>query len=484
MYELPLDDRQKKICFYVGHSYHLKTKSTVFLKDFLAQYFIVKEFPINPDEPSVMGEVEKICLAQADIVVLFQVEFILPLIYKHCAKVICVPMYDACGGMPDSYFRMMQGACIINFSSNLHDRCLSLGLSSFHWKFFPTVHESNITKRTLPETRRLKIFFWQRGDQITLKDVIRLFPPEGGYSIHLHWARDDKKEIDKETVQLLKVYKTNSVSLWFQHKQDLLDCMSKCDLYICPRFYEGIGMGFLDAMAHGLVPVAFARPTHNEYITNWQNGILFDENSSNISIDCKIVADMRSKMILGIKHGRQAFEAEEKTLYSFILAYISCSSLSCVESCNPFEGSVLLSDVYEQGHKTFSDFIFQPRKITEMPLAAILSRIWEIDSSESARIMLKIIDRDTPDKRSQLFMIASLARLASSRNGLDILNSLRLETVRAIYTLENNAQILEHPIGRKALFKLEKAFYLTNHAHQAPQPLNSCDIDIKYAKHG
>lgn len=420
---------------------------------------------MNPDEPSVLDEVEKICFDQADIIVLFQVEFILPLIYRHCSKIICVPMYDACGGMPDSYFRMMQGSCIINFSSYLHDRCLSLGLSSFYWKFFPPAPESNIAKQTLPEIRRPRIFFWQRGDQITLKDVIRLFHPEEGYSIHLHWARDDEKEIDEETVQLLKAYKEHSLSFWFQHKQDLLDCMSTCDLYICPRIYEGIGMGFLDAMAHGLVPIAFARPTHNEYIANWHNGILFDDNSSNICIDCDIIADMRSNMILGIKQGRQAFEAAEKSLYNYILAYISCSSLSCLESRHPFESSILLSDVYAQGHKTFSNYICQPKKNTDTPLAVVLSRISRMDGVNSAKTMLSIIERDAPDKRSQLFMTASLAKLAASSNGLEILLSLRLEVKRALYILEKDTKMLEDPIGRKCLFRLEKAFYLSDHAY-------------------
>ena len=38
-------------------------------------------------------------------------------------------------------------------------------------------------------------------------------------------------------------------------------------------------MGFLEAMARGMLIIANDLPTHNEYICNWVNGILYDRNN-------------------------------------------------------------------------------------------------------------------------------------------------------------------------------------------------------------
>jgi hypothetical protein len=69
-----------------------------------------------------------------------------------------------------------------------------------------------------------------------------------------------------------------TTSRWFENKNDLEKLMVSRNLYFAPRLSEGIGMGFLEAMADGMVVLAHDSSTHNEYISSWNNGVLYNMN--------------------------------------------------------------------------------------------------------------------------------------------------------------------------------------------------------------
>lgn len=291
---------------------------------------------------------------------------------------------------------------------------------------------------------------------MTLKDVIRLFPPNEGYSMHLHWARDDGKEIDKSIDQALKRYKEHSLSFWFDSKQEMVNCMNGCDLYVSPRLYEGIGMGFLDAMAYGLVPVAFDTPTHNEYISNGYNGILFDSNLIDIKIDCVEIANIRSNMDEYMVNGRNLFEAAESDLENYLLSYMRSSSLTCVESQYPFDDSIPLSDVYKDGHQTFSKTICGWKESRKTSLVDIICHPLGAESIDGIKDMLKAIELNPSDTRVHLYAAASLVRIARCNDGLAKLRLLSIEVKRSLFILNKNSGVLEDPIGARAILRLEE----------------------------
>ena len=57
------------------------------------------------------------------------------------------------------------------------------------------------------------------------------------------------------------------------NSKQYLEHLSKCNIFIVPRLYEGIGLTFLEAMASGMVVLSSNFPTMNEYIQNNINGI-------------------------------------------------------------------------------------------------------------------------------------------------------------------------------------------------------------------
>ena len=68
------------------------------------------------------------------------------------------------------------------------------------------------------------------------------------------------------------------ISEWYDTREEMIKDMEKSAVYIAPRLYEGIGMSFLEAMAHGRCVIAPDNPTMNEYITDKVTGYLYNPN--------------------------------------------------------------------------------------------------------------------------------------------------------------------------------------------------------------
>ncbi|MFU8885002.1 MAG: glycosyltransferase [Cyanobacteriota bacterium] len=434
MITLPAKASKPK-CLYLGHFFHSKTKSTDFLKDHIRQHYTLDEILVDPDSTSLAEQLNQIPLEEASLIILFQVEFILPMIYRRCRKVICVPMYDACGSLPDSYFRMMSGSAIINFSSNLHIRCLGLGLNSFYLKFYPPLADR---KRSPSVNHRPKVFFWHRNDQITLSDVIRCFPPNRGFGIHLHWARDDGKEMDPNSMRLLKTYADHTLSFWFDKKDEMIECMESCDLFFAPRLSEGIGMGFLDAMAHGLIPVAFDLPTHNEYIINYYNGFLVNKVSGPVCVDSKTIEQARVIVRQFVSIGREAFERSIESLNSFISDYMCSKQVLAIESVYPFDPKISHADIYRHGHGSFVEFLVNPRESNPFGLADFITACSRLGLNDQYEHMLNAVEKKPINQRLLLYMAGCMLRHASTPEGQALIMANRVKTQRFLRLIKSN----------------------------------------------
>ena len=95
--------------------------------------------------------------------------------------------------------------------------------------------------------------------------------PDPGHTSTIIPARSDKYDIN--------------VSKWFEKKSDLYELIASSDLFIAPRYAEGIGMSFLEAMHLNCCVVAHDMSTHNEYINNGVNGILVNFHDQSMKIN-------------------------------------------------------------------------------------------------------------------------------------------------------------------------------------------------------
>lgn len=229
-----------KKLLYLGHNYHLKTKSTLFLIDLLKEQYDVDFVSYDPYK----NEYEGLKEAKGklyDVLVVFQImppsEFLEGnFVYK---QGILVPMYDYIitrNYDPWSDYRRFR---IINFCKSIHEELLKRGYESYYVQYFPKP-EGN---QSLGDVN--SIFFWQRMERINISTISALFAEQKIDHIHIHKALDPKQKFVEPETRLADMI---TYSEWFGTKEEMQEVMLKSAWYIAPREYEGIGMSFLEAM--------------------------------------------------------------------------------------------------------------------------------------------------------------------------------------------------------------------------------------------
>jgi len=254
---------------FIGHTFHEKSRSSAFFLDLLgARFGHVETAFLEP------GTFDAAALPEGayDLVVLWQLDFLAPHYIAAGYRTVVVPMYDASSSLPDLHFAMMREALFINFSASLHVRTVRLGCRSLHARYYPDPAAfAPVTDYSTPRG-----FFWRRRpDEIGL-DTVDTMLGDSLASLHLHNAPDygDPPPLEDGRIGLGRCEVTTST--WFQTPADYQAALAGANVYIAPRLCEGIGMGFLEAMARGMAVFANDLPTHNEYIANWYNGVLFN----------------------------------------------------------------------------------------------------------------------------------------------------------------------------------------------------------------
>jgi glycosyltransferase involved in cell wall biosynthesis len=119
------------------------------------------------------------------------------------------------------------------------------------------------------------VFFWQRRNELTWREVARLLAGNPVESVHLHRALDPGGDYVPPSAADRERYRIEETD-WFEAHADYRARLERCDVVVAPRVWEGIGMTFLEAMALGKCVIAARRPTHDEYLEDGVNGVLFD----------------------------------------------------------------------------------------------------------------------------------------------------------------------------------------------------------------
>lgn len=259
-----------KKALFIDHAFHQKTRSADFFIDIVRQGYDVEVYYLTPEEKADTGVLA--AAAAADVVLLWQIDFLAPLFRAMGKPTVVIPMYDGSAGMPDLHWLFAAGARFFNFSLNLNERIRLLGGETMQLRYFtPPVPENE-----LPRFDRLNAFFWQRRPDhgVTYDYVAALIGAELD-SFHLHNAPDVPGH-PQSSVSGAPCKFTEST--WFKDKADYQACLAASNVFIAPRASEGIGLALLEAMARGMLVLAHDAPTNNEYISNGINGILFNKD--------------------------------------------------------------------------------------------------------------------------------------------------------------------------------------------------------------
>jgi hypothetical protein len=300
-----------KRCLFVGHNYHKTTLSSNFFIKLLKKKYIVDYFWTTPFMVSIDIQNIKDLNREYDIIIFWQtmpsVNILKDLQHKN---IILIPMYDNDLNITYNNWREYNEYKFILFSKHLYNKLTFLGNKNLlYLQYAPKIikHKSkNITKKP-------KVFFWQRKKYMDFEFIKKILDFKQIDSIHIHMMKNEfsypsKKDIEKYNI---------TFSSWFETKNEMYDFLKSYDVFIAPRFYEGIGMSFLEAMAMGKCVIASNLPTMNEYIKDKKNGLLFDPIEPK-KVNLKNYKKIGKNAKKTIKKIYKQWKKEKKNIYDFI----------------------------------------------------------------------------------------------------------------------------------------------------------------------
>ncbi|MFA6475005.1 MAG: glycosyltransferase [Patescibacteria group bacterium] len=257
---------------FVDHSFHRNTHSGDFLRELFSEQYIVQDLWDDGWKKGKSITAQAVNETQADVVFFFQSLPTFSELRKIKPKIIWAPMYDSVPIHNRAYWFELSTIPIkmLTFSSTLHRHLLNNQLDSLFVQYW-------FNPETLPQVTdysTIRIFFWQRTD-ITFQHVKKIIGNTPVEKCIVKLNPDPQFAASRPTAEDIKKYHIQIVESGFTDKTSYLKLLQSCNVFICPRRYEGIGMSFLEAMAMGLVPIALDHPTMNEYIQHSKNGLLW-----------------------------------------------------------------------------------------------------------------------------------------------------------------------------------------------------------------
>lgn len=298
-----------KKMLYMGHSYHLKTKSNRFLFDLLEQEYEIDFVSYDPYTDEYIG-IEETIGRKYDVLLLWQImpdmAFLTTNFYFE--QGVLFPMYDYIASKETDLWPEFRSFKIINFCRKSHDELIKRGYRSYYIQYFPQPMEYR------EPGNENSVFFWQRMENININTVARLMEEQEIEHIHVHKSVDPGQEFIEPDAETEKI---TTYSEWFEAPEDLHRVMRQSAIYIAPRLYEGIGMSFLEAMAMGRCVIAPDTPTMNEYITDGVNGILYDlEDIHPVKIEN--VSQIQENARMFIENGYSKWEKDKNNILAWI----------------------------------------------------------------------------------------------------------------------------------------------------------------------
>lgn len=298
-----------KKLLYIGHVFHLKTRSNDFFVDILKEEYDITYISYSPYTNTYEGieiakkEVYEVLLTWQ---IMPKMEFLLN--NFRFKQGVYIPMYDDAGVRKNVCWHEYKDFKIICFSKTLYNQLRPKGYMVYYIQYFPKPYE-NIDFGDMKS-----VFFWQRREDINLDLVRTLLDNIEVNKIHIHKALDPHHHFKESGVF---TDKSITYSEWFDTPDEMHDIMMKSALYIAPRAYEGIGMSFLEAMAMGRCVIAPDNPTMNEYIEDGYNGFLYNLGAPR-PLSINSIGSVQKNTVQYMKNGYEKWEKKKRDILKWI----------------------------------------------------------------------------------------------------------------------------------------------------------------------
>ena len=269
--------RYKNKILFIGHLFHKRTKSSDFFINFLRHFSSVTtrfddSYEIQPKSKADISDYNRF-----DKIVVWQVFQPAMELARICPeKLIYVPMADGMWTDGDIDVECLKNVRVLCFSSKQYYDLQQQGFKRLLYVRYAPATRWDIFKVVQNNYNKLRPFFWQRRRDPSWQQVVNMLSGVQYDSLTLEWKSDGDilslpNSLDRQEHKIKLVE-------WKESRKEADKILSGCNLYFAPRFEEGIGMSFLDAMAMGIPVVALDNFTMNEYITDGYDGILYQRH--------------------------------------------------------------------------------------------------------------------------------------------------------------------------------------------------------------
>lgn len=277
---------------FIDHECHAATRSAEFFLNILKQQFVVETCYYSK---AYKTGAERL-MPSYDTAIIWEFPISRRNFFFSGKCNIFVPMYDNEWASKWQWKRIAwSGVGVISFCDKVSNHARKCGVRNIlDVRYFPD-------PASLPQKcgDRKRVFLWERGG-IDLTTAKVLFPPEKGYTFDI---KHDSESLERYAY---------------------LNRLAKCGVVIAPRRKEGIGMSFLEAMAMGKCVVAHNDATMNEYISNEENGILFNADAPQaISVDT--ITHVLQNVASSAQKLRASWLSDSQKINSFIAAQRPCT---------------------------------------------------------------------------------------------------------------------------------------------------------------
>lgn len=253
----------------VDHSCHKHTRSFAFLQRLLAERLSVEVFYY---EKHNRCRIPKAVSDGADWIVFLEFlpwRFRLGVPGKKC---LFVPMYDNEWGSIWQWRRIAcSGMHVLSFSKHVTEHAKACGVANLLEVQYAVDPSRFVDMRGDPR----RLLLWERGD-VSVDTVKSLFAPEDLEEVLILRHPEDDLRHGEISAGDRALYHVRVAEVGFLPPDEYQELLRPCGLVLAPRFKEGIGMFFLEAMAMGKVVIAHDDATMNEAIKHGRNGWLAD----------------------------------------------------------------------------------------------------------------------------------------------------------------------------------------------------------------
>ncbi|MCC7230084.1 MAG: glycosyltransferase [Fimbriimonadaceae bacterium] len=299
---------------FVDHSFHQKTKSSDFFVELLERSFEVVRVWDEAWQGGAHATAAQIDALRVDAVVMWQAKLPEAEIRQIKVPITWVPMFDQSQGLAwgsgEAAQTRRQGLKVIAFCKAIAENLTKHGVEVLPVQYFIEPAATPIAEFSKPS-----VFLWQRAE-IGFEEIKALFEEWPDVSFLVKVDPDPGTPPCVISIEDQHRYRVTVIQ-GFLPRDEYLELVGKCNIYVAPRSAEGIGLSFLEAMAKGMIVAAPDRPTMNEYIRHGQNGWLFNVRRAQPIKPCDLSA-MSQATCKAVVEGADRWQSQATEIASFI----------------------------------------------------------------------------------------------------------------------------------------------------------------------